>query len=593
MATRKPLPTFTMAASPAWKETINSALADYEAAGLIQKAPESKLGFQYKLRQGTAPAPVERPLAPEFVASPQQAAFFNEVEDGAGNVILEAVAGAGKTTTLIQAMKRMNGRIFFGAYNQKIVAEIEEKARDASALRDGVFISTMHSIGYKVFRNGLSEQERRFLKVTDTKSRDILDEMIKEAPLDMQLLMKQAQGFVCKLVSFAKQYLIGVKASDGSIYGGDEGLLPPWLTLVDHFALNAELNEKIPVSQAVAWTLEVYRRSRARCRKVIDFDDMIYAPLALGCKFYNYDWLLGDEWQDANPARREMAMRMLAPGGRALFVGDDRQAIYGFAGASSGSLAITQKMFNCKLMPLTVTYRCAKSIVTHAHQWVNHIQAHPSAKDGVVRAFTPVPPLKDQKPLPWYAVEAIQPSDAVLCRYTRPLIMTAYEFLRAGIACKVEGRDIGNGLCKLAQRWSIRTISALETRLGEYLDNELRKAALKEDTKREQEVTDVVDTLRIFIERSRAKGHTQIDQLVGEIQSLFADNVTNVTVLSTGHKAKGREWDRVFWIQANGGRPSEREWQKIEEDNIKYVICTRARNELVLVPEPPKPEKAK
>jgi superfamily I DNA/RNA helicase len=288
-----------------------------------------------------------------------------------------------------------------------------------------------------------------------------------------------------------------------------------------------------------------------------------------------------------------MAKRMLARGGRAFFVGDSRQAIYGFTGASSDSLAITQRMFDCKLMPLTVTYRCAKSIVAHAHKWVSHIQAHPSAKDGIVRAFTAPPAAPGQKPLPWFLIERPAPHDAILCRYTRPLVATAYDFLRAGIACKVEGRDIGNGLCKLAQRWSIRTINALEVRLGEYLDNEIRKAQLKKNEKREHEVTDIVDTLRIFIERSRALGHIQIDQLTSEIQSLFADDVKNVTVLSTGHKAKGREWDRVFWIQANGGRPAERDWQRIEEDNIKYVICTRARDELVLVPDPPKMEKAK
>jgi superfamily I DNA/RNA helicase len=529
----------------------------------------------YKTRPGTITPPAERPITP-FIPSIQQAAFFDEIENGSGNVILEAVAGAGKTTTLIQAMSRMQGRIFFGAYNKKIAEESAAKARDAGVMRDGVFISTMHSAGFSALRRGMAEDAARKLQVSDTKSREIFDMLLKALPEDEQPRMRQGMALICKLVSFAKQYLIGLD--------NDEERDEPWLEIVEHFGLEDEKPDGLEMPMLLDWAKRILIEGRKINFRLIDFDDMIYAPIVQNARFYQYDYLLGDEWQDANPARREMARRMLKLGGRAFFVGDSRQAIYGFTGASSDSLAITREIFDCKTMPLTVTYRCAKNIVAHAHQWVDHIQAHESAPEGIVRVA-----MKGDKP--WHLLEALQPTDAVLCRKTRPLIQGAYALLRDGIACKVEGRDIGNGLCKLARKWSIRTISALEPRLIEYLSNEIRKAMLKDNEKRAEEVSDIVGTLRIFIDRCKQKGLTSIDSLVAEIQSLFGDDVTNVVTFSTGHKAKGREWDRVFWIETADFQ-TKKEWQEIEERNIKYVICTRARHELILVPEI-KQEKAK
>lgn len=556
--------------------------ADFISALLNPPEPNEALKaakFRYKLRAGTARAPAERPAA-VFTPSEQQAAFFNEVQSGGGNIILRAVAGAGKTTTLIQALKFMTGRVFFGAYNKKIAEEIQSKADEAGVMRQGIWISTMHSAGFRAFRNYLTPEQNKRLEVTDKKLGNIIEAMAMRCAPDKKVLFERCAGFITKMVGFGKQYLIGV----------DSDLENPrkWMELVEHFAAEQELPDEISVETALVWVIMAYKKSIEQCSFRIDFDDMIFAPLYFKARFDTYDWLLGDEWQDANPARREMARRMLKPSGRALFCGDERQAIYGWTGASSDSLELTRQMFDCQTLPLTVTYRCAKAIVRHAHQWVDHIEAHENAPEGIVRPYIKNPAVKPDglQEAPWFAHEIPAAEDAILCRYTRPLIQTAYGLLRAGIACKVEGRDIGNGLCKLAQRWRIRTIAALKTRLVEYQENEIRKAQIKKDEKRENEVLDIVMTLGIFIERCEAKGWTTIDELVVEIQSLFADNVTGVTTLSTGHKAKGREWHRVYWIEAAQRREPSREWQAVEEANIKYVITTRAKQELVLVPEP-------
>ena len=83
-----------------------------------------------------------------FTPSPAQQAFYDFVENERGSAILEAVAGAGKTTTLVQGLDRMRGRVFLGAYNKTMAEELKEKVGRG----DGVFIATFHSAGFSALR---------------------------------------------------------------------------------------------------------------------------------------------------------------------------------------------------------------------------------------------------------------------------------------------------------------------------------------------------------------------------------------------------------------------------------------------------------
>jgi superfamily I DNA/RNA helicase len=63
-----------------------------------------------------------------------------------------------------------------------------------------------------------------------------------------------------------------------------------------------------------------------------------------------------------------------------------------------------------------------------------------------------------------------------------------------------------------------------------------------------------------------------------------------VLVLSTIHKAKGREWEVVLWYDKANTCPSKwarQQWQQDQEVNLQYVAATRAQHALVdLLPEP-------
>jgi superfamily II DNA or RNA helicase len=79
----------------------------------------------------------------EFQPSNYQKAVFDWIENKNGHAVIEAVAGSGKTTTLVQCAKLIDSsRCLFLAFNDHIVKELKQKF-DSS-----VSIKTIHSVGF-------------------------------------------------------------------------------------------------------------------------------------------------------------------------------------------------------------------------------------------------------------------------------------------------------------------------------------------------------------------------------------------------------------------------------------------------------------
>jgi DNA helicase-2/ATP-dependent DNA helicase PcrA len=495
----------------------------------------------------------------KFVPSPQQADFFNWIQTAVGSAVLEAVAGAGKTTTLIKALGLMSGTIFFGAFNKKIADEIQARAPG----KDGLTISTMHAAGLRAWRKAAGNPVVDADKVRDI-FRGACVRNIQYKPFEQQVL---------QLVSLAKQAGFGI---DGfpSLKSASA-----WENLVDHFDIET-YNETTKADNRkliIQLSIKTLEASIARNFELIDFNDMIYAPLLARCKFDQYDWVLLDEAQDTNATRRALALAMLKEGGRLVAVGDRHQAIYGFTGADAKALDMIAEATNATRLPLTVTYRCPKAIVAHAHQWVKHIEAHESAPDGIVREAA----LED------LAKEA-QPGDAILCRLNAPLIEHVYKFVAAGIPAMIEGREIGKGLEVLAKRWKAKHLDELLDKLQAYYERESAKLKAKEQLVKIDQLEDKVECLKVIIERVRMKNpetRFPVEDVVAEINAIFADvkDLTKVVLLSSIHKSKGREWRKVIWLTTNPSKRAKLDWMKEQEMNLKYVATTRAMHELVLI----------
>lgn len=192
--------------------------------------------------------------------------------------------------------------------------------------------------------------------------------------------------------------------------------------------------------------------------------------------------------------------------------------------------------------------------------------------------------------VPWFIAEKVTASDAALCRNTKPLIEEAYKFFRNGVACRVEGRDIGEGLIQLATKWKrVTTLGALVERIDEYQITETAKWTAKENLGKVQAIEDKCETLRVIINHLLGEGLTSVTDLTRHIRSLFGDTpddeAPKVFTLSTIHKAKGREWDRVYFLHREllPSRYAKQAWQLEQEANLEYVAITRAKRELIYV----------
>jgi superfamily I DNA/RNA helicase len=499
--------------------------------------------------------------------SPQQREIYQWVQIGSGSAIVEAVAGSGKTTTLVGAVRLMRGRIATMAFNKKIASEIETKMAGIP----GVKVGTVHSFGNQAWRAVVGGKGA---KIDGKKTASLIEKTGMPFYLN---------SFVFKLVSLAKQRGLGIAGIPNTPEAMRE--------IVDHFDLVdsltgrasavSESDMEARIAEGMAWASKVLDMSIATGRDVIDFDDMIYLPLVLDAKMPQYDWILVDEAQDTNPVRRMLIERMLAPGGRCIFVGDSRQAIYGFTGADADSMELIASTFNAQRLPLTVTYRCPKSVVEFSRQWVSHIDAAETAPAGVVRSI-------GMDEFQTLTAESLTASDAILCRNTAPLVALAFSLIRKRIPCHVEGRDIGAGLVALARRWKVSTIRALGDKLTGFVERETEKLMAKKQEMQAQQLADKVDTLRVIM--GVLTPTASIDELVNEINGIFGDTEAgepspNLT-LSTIHKSKGREWQRVYWLQRVKLQPSKyarQPWQLLQEDNLCYVAATRAMTELIEV----------
>ncbi len=323
----------------------------------------------------------------------------------------------------------------------------------------------------------------------------------------------------------------------------------------------------------------------------VDFDDMVYLPLLYRAKLWPKDFVLVDEAQDLNPSRRILAIRMAGPNGRVVCVGDPNQAIYGFTGADSDSMDQVRDQLGSIELPLSMTYRCPKTVVTVAQQWVPGYEAHEKNEGGCVRTLSLITEAReDGSKEADFSNETLSKDDVVLCRNTKPLIEMAWSLIRRGVACRVEGREIGQGLIQMAKRWKVVKLDAFKNRINTWADREIAKYTAKGREDMIQAVEDKAETIVCIIDSLMAEGKLNVSDFETFVTNLFGDTkdgeTPKVLTLSTIHKSKGREWDRVFILGMNKYQPSKyakKDWQIQQEVNLLYVSATKSRRELVFI----------
>lgn len=237
--------------------------------------------------------------------------------------------------------------------------------------------------------------------------------------------------------------------------------------------------------------------------------------------------------------------------------------IYSFRGADTNTIGKLTARLDAKVLPLSITYRCARKIVALAAQTVPDFEAAPNAIDGEIIDAT-----YEQ------IVTGARPGDFILSRTNAPLVKQCLALLAHGTAAAIQGRDVSAQLLKVVRKSKANTIPDLAGWLRGWRERECTRLLRKDPDADTTRITDIAECIDAICE-----GETTVASVVAKIQALFSDtDETRRVTLSSTHKAKGLERDRA-WVLAGTYRPSAGP----EEANLWYVAITRAKTTLFLV----------
>lgn len=495
-------------------------------------------------------------------ASDHQAAIFDALADQrSGSKMVIAVAGSGKTTTIKNGLRSIpvGSSVQLFAFNTEAAASLKAALAEVAVVDPervrGVRAGTFHSVGYAALLKHLGCRADA-LKPDGSKVRKTLKALLTEEDHDIYA------SFVAKLVGLAKGEGIGCLVPDTE---------DRWYDIVDHHGLYLDAEEAtIERGIEIARKTLAHSSQAAKVTKSIDYDDMLYLPLLWKLRLWRNDIVFVDEAQDTNPVRRALARLALKPGGRMYAVGDPRQSIYGFTGASTDAMDLLRHEFDASDLPLTVSYRCSQAVVRHAQRWVDYIEFSDGAPEGEVTIVS-----EDD------ALEVLTQDDAVLCRQTSPLVAMAYRLIATGRGCRVLGKEIGEGLVALVRAQRAKGIDRLVEKLTIYRDRETSKFIAKGEETMAEAVVDRVECVMTCV-RALPETDRTVPALERRIKALFEVEGWVLT-LATVHKSKGLEFDNVAILRPDlmPSRAARQEWEVTQEENLCYVAATRAKLKLM------------
>lgn len=488
--------------------------------------------------------------------SEEQVAIWDRILKTDDNIIVDAVAGSGKSTTAFEAARRLNpvanieyttrgrlklGYLVFGRANRN---EMMERCGDSMEAL------TFHALGLRALRKlyPMLEVEKSGSKTWETIDRVTTTD-------DWKL-----KGAAKRLVGLCKQY-------DARM--GHE--IEKVLDLHD-----IDSPDDVAVVQLAQNVLELQRNDHDL--KTVTFDDMCWLPKVWNLPIEPYELVFVDEAQDLNNVQRWIAVHSAQ---RHVVIGDVNQAIYAFRGASGAPMDELSSDIDYRArhemrglgavtnLPLTCTRRCPLSHVELAQKLVPHIRALDDAPYGSVEVVDETG-----------AGRLAYPGDLVLSRTNAPLIDCAWSILKRNVPAKVLGTDIGDGVVRLIDSCvEMPTVARLLQEAQAITDrkiNEMRRANPERNRNRIAAAEDRFECLVAL-----SQGCSTPDDVRNKVARLFTDNKdSGAVMLGTIHRTKGMEAGRVWLLGAGDTIPhpmARGAVQLQQERNLLYIALTRSK----------------
>lgn len=468
-----------------------------------------------------------------FAPTAEQQAIIAAALSTSDNLLISALAGAAKTSTLEmvanQLPPKLNG--IFLAFNKKIADEARHK------FPSNFTVKTLNALGHAIWRQTVGGN----LRLDTRKCYNILSDIIAGLSSDDQKEAWDSSGFVLKSVQSLKA---------GGYVPNACHAAHPSQRLLDDADITLELPEE-PSPLELDLILEVSRLSIEQAFSgIIDFGDQILMPAVFKATYPIHTLIMIDEAQDLSQLNHMMLNKLYRR--RIIAVGDQNQAIYGFRGAHETGMAEMKKLFDMKELHLSCSFRCPPAIVEHVLWRAPNMTAwEGNPHQGEIFHST------------LWNLSDLPDNCAVICRNNAPLFALAVRLLATGRYPNLWGNDIGAGLLKAMKTFGPRNTSQEQAlvSLAQYHHDKAQRV------RNLASLQDRVDCIKVFLQAKPTLGEamdyaTQILNAQGRVNFM------------TGHKAKGHEFDHVFFLD------SELLGDQGQENNLRYVICTRAQQTL-------------
>lgn len=470
-----------------------------------------------------------------------QKVIYSDFRSTSNNMLVGAVAGSGKTTSLLELMKFARGEITFLAFNKSIVEELKER------VPRNVNVMTMHSLGIKSIM-----RKHGKVNINANKTGKFIKQNLEDKVWGDELKKSEVGLIYLTVPRLVDIYRMTLCESQEDL-------------LENSTRIGAEFNlPHIEYAMDVIGQMSRYNKNP----KEIDFTDMIYLPATDSTYSLNRSdiWFV-DECQDLSPCQHLLFKRAR---GRSRFVavGDPHQAIYGFTGADPKSFSKFLNYPNTKQYPLSVCYRCPTKVVAHANAIYDIIESPEWMPVGEAYKGN----FKDA-----------EDGDMVICRNVKPLVSAFFKLIAQQKKAYIKGKDIGENLIKVVRPFKGQSIDSMFDGLLEIeakLEEELMSQGITNPRKHPRYITltekhDIIKVISNNYETPRA--------ILNALEEMFGDNAKEGVILSSIHKSKGLEADNVFFLDQHlipsqyANTPEQIE----QEMNLKYVAITRAKKKII------------
>ena len=528
------------------------------------------------------------------------------------NMLVNALAGSGKSTTACMLSEHSKTSDLYIAFNASVVEEFKKKIKNPKTK-----VMTMHSLAYSIMLYNVeqeskdsgekpkgfgSQRSKRTVSLDNFKPHKILDEEITKRYgryIEFAKRVFLKDNYV-NLYNLCRLTLTDMSSNkDVSrliddhvlfLYYGDEGYSAPDIS---------EITSTLKI-------LDTKSRQQFETQGVIDFTDMLWITFNK-LKYDNWEvpyWALYtniycDEVQDFSNIQLNFLKFIKRTKGRYVFIGDFHQAIYNFAGANAQAFNQIPKMFApVKTFDLPICYRCAKSHLSRVNrEYGIPILPCDDAPMGFVKTI-------DKSKISEYA----KAGDMVISRKNKWIAEVVLDLARNGTPIFIEDKEMVGAIKRQILSSKCTSVGTLEKFLQKVISNynkklfEIVSKNVREGGHEEERLEAVAETnskidntsFLLEILEGYLENHASSDSV--SKFSNFIDKLLNTTPspncvrLCSIHKAKGLEATNVFVLneaKINYDFRNSKE-QNIQEKNLSYIATTRAKEGLYLVKEPSK-----